>query len=278
MGGSNINLQVSYPYMAEALKSGSQALLERVWGDLPLQLHLEQVDDNGVLGITINADGLVDEDSSKRCVQQIVFTRVWLLIGPLVERLRWLRDQTSSGKRNTTVSAVGQVPPALSLHLRKLEQCWIVCKPDRVVIIFTVHLDDEVDVALGRTFCLEFAEARSEALPCSFSDSQKDEPPADLRGSQVSFVPNVGYLIFPLSDQVVRSATDERLISLAQPVMTFRNFFNFHLKMTKSYLHSRLRKKIEGWQQTMKSARRAPRKGQEIKRRTVTGKEFVQNA
>jgi actin related protein 2/3 complex subunit 2 len=283
---NEVLIQVSYPYLESTLEKGSQSLLEHAWEGLLTSGALaveKKVATDGpyhgslVLYVTINLERLVGDEAPKRCIQQLASTRIWLLSGPLVERLRWLRDSTSTAKKNVTVSAEGQVPPLLKLQVRQGEDCWIVCKKDRVVIIFTVHLDDEVDVALGRSFCLEFAEAKSEALKSSFSDSRKDEPPADLAGTQSSKAPNVGYLIFSLSDQVVRNATEERLISLAQPVMNWRNFFNFHLKMTKSYLHSRLRKKIETWQQTMKGARRAPRKGQE-KRRTAQGKEFVQSA
>merc|ERR1712043_55961 len=98
--------------------------------------------------------------------------------------------------------------------------------------------------------------------------------PTDLRATPPTTPPNVGFVTLTLSDQFVRNAPDERLYALAKPVMTFRNFFLFHLKHAKSYLHSRLRKRIDGWQQILVRARRAPRKGQELKR-LATGKVFV---
>lgn len=270
-----LHMDVSYPWLSGVLQHGSQSLLERVWDGLPLQLGVA----TDSLKVTVQADQLGDDVALReRCVQQLLYMRVWLLIGPLVEKLTWLRDNTATGgNRNTTVSNTAAPPPLVACQLRPHESCWIITKPDRVVVIFSVQLDDEGDIALGKNFCQEFAETNRKpsdsTLPCTFTEPK--EPPPDLRGLNVGAPPNVGYISLTVSDQQVRGLSDDRLQQLATPVMTFRNFFNFHLKNAKSYLHSRLRKRMEGWQQTMKQAKRAPRKGQEQKRRTIGGKEFV---
>jgi len=157
-----------------------------------------------------------------------------------------------------------------------METCWIVSKPDRVLVIVSVNLDDEVDVTLGRAFCQEFAETGRKptdfSLPCSFNEPK--EIPSDLRGITSEPLPNVGFLTLTLSDQCVRAAAEERLQALARTVMTFRNFFHFHLKHAKSYLHSRLRKRLDVWQKQLVKARRERRPGQEL-RRLATGKLFM---
>lgn len=265
---------VYYEYLAQVLQAGSQQLIERVWGDLPMQLDPSQID-QGVLDVTINCGGLGEDESLRQlCVERLANARLWFLMGPLVERLVWLRDATAGNTRNTTVAAnIDSVPPLATLQFRKLETCWIACKPDRITVIFTIHVDDEVDVALGRAFCQEFSETNRKPsdsqLPCTFSEPK--DPPQEIR-DQLSFAPNVGYISLTISDQALRKATEERVHALATPVMTFRNFFDFHLKNAKSYLHSRLRRKINTWQDQMKNARRQ-KKGQE-KRRLVSGKEF----
>lgn len=273
---SSLQLNIRYPFLQEVLPSGSQSLLEHAWEGLPLKLGVQ----NGQLEVSVQLEELGEDQACRqRCAQQLLMSRVYLLIGPLVEKLSWLRDATASGNRNTTVVNKAAVPPVLALQFRQLEQCWIICKPDRVTVVFTIHIDDDTDVALGRAFCQEFAETNRKSsdstLPCTFTEAR--EPPAILNGLQVPAV-NVGFLSLTLSDQCVRGATDERLYALAQPVMTFRNFFNFHLKNAKSYVHSKLRKRIQSWQLTMSKAKRAPRKGQEDKRRTIGGKVFIQKA
>ncbi|CAK0800559.1 unnamed protein product, partial [Prorocentrum cordatum] len=94
--------------------------------------------------------------------------RTWLLIGPLVGRLQFLRDAAQRARQAAATAApgdaagaaaraLGQPPPVVSLRVRRLETCWteIVSKPDRVQVILSIHLDDEVDVALARAFCQE---------------------------------------------------------------------------------------------------------------------------
>lgn len=273
---TTLRLSIRYPFLAEVLKYGSQDLLERVWEGLPLALSV----DNCVLGVSVDVPALGEDVATReRCVQLLLNTRIWLIIGPLVERLRWLQEATSGGRRNTTMSAnAAEVPPAVTLQVRQLETCWIVAKADRVLVIFTVHLEDEVDVALGRAFCQEIADPKmkdsSGGLPCSFFEPK--EPPAELRSVALNSLPNVGFLSLSVSDQVVRGASEDRLHAIARPVMTFRNFFNFHLKNAKSYLHSRLRKRLDRWEQELNRSRRTSRRSQE--KLLMSGKKFVPNA
>jgi len=271
-----LRLQVMYPFLSEVLKNGSEVLLDRVWVGLPLKLRVEaEAGKEQVLDIAISR-GAIGQDVEVRelCVRLLASVRVFLLIGPLVEKLRWLRE--ASHGHPATASAAGPPPPMLEIRIRDMETLWIVSKPDRVSVIAAVNLDDEADVALGRAFCQEFAETNRTPShftpPCSFAESK--DLPADLKSCPPANLPNVGFLTLTLSDQSVRGISEDRLHSLAIPVMTFRNFFLYQLKNAKSYLHSRMRKRLDGWQRELHGARRAPRKSQE-KRRLVSGKEFV---
>mmetsp|Transcript_60078 Transcript_60078/g.130300 ORF Transcript_60078/g.130300 Transcript_60078/m.130300 type:complete len:332 (+) Transcript_60078:71-1066(+) len=268
--GSVLHFQVRYPFLSAVLRHGSQNLLERVWAGLPLKLKVEA--QHGILNIAVNVQDLGEDIAARQsCAHLLASVRSWLFIGPLVERLRWLRDEAKRSAGSTVPSA----PPALlGLQVRQLEVCWIVLKSDRVVVIIGVHLEDEADTALARAFCQEFAETnrRDSSLPCLFSEPK--DVPSDLRALSLEAVPNVGFLTLTLSDQAVLGMSDERLYALARPVMFFRNFFMFHLKHAKGYLHSRLRRRLDGWQQQLARARRVKSQGQE-KRRLASGKEFV---
>eukprot|EP00913_Durusdinium_trenchii_P002532 g2341.t1 len=98
-----------------------------------------------------------------RCVQCLACTRIWLLIGPLVQRLAWLQDAVARGDeaakkapmnaQEARTQAIGQPPRPLTLQLQSQEWCGIVPKLDRIVVILSIHLEDEKDVALGRAFC-----------------------------------------------------------------------------------------------------------------------------
>lgn len=287
--GSVLKLQIRYPFLISVLRYGSQDLLERVWCGLPLQLKVDVED--AVLHVAVDANSLGDDEAARRrVVLLLASTRVWLLIGPLVERLRWLRGITDAAEARASSAPAGarasiiaaalpseQVPPILELQVRPAETCWIVPKADRVLVIISVHVDDEVEVALGRAFCQEFAEASRRpsdgSPPCSFNEPK--DLPNDLRNMPLKTpAPSVGFLTLSITDQHVRGASDDRLHALARPAMTLRCFFQFHLKKAKCYVHSRLRRQLDGWQHQLNLARRPSRRAQE-KRRLVTGKEFV---
>lgn len=232
----------------------------------------------------------------QRCMQLLASTRTWLLIGPLVHRLVWLRDAATAsaaaaakatpGNQAAAAAAAAGTPPApIELQLRKSETVWIIAKTDRVIVITSVHFEDEVDVTLARTFCQEFADSKSKsahfAPPCTFNEPK--DLPIDLRELKIPSMPNVGFLTLTLPDEAVyekktgRGVSDDRIYALARPVMTLRNFFHFHLKHAKSYLHSRLRRRIDGWHGQMNGARIAKKSGRDL-RRLATGKVFVPQA
>jgi hypothetical protein len=280
-GESSIQMQVGYRYLAEVWQNGSQAILERTWSCLPLRYGTTVDEETGcsVLDIRVSKAPIREKTLDLHAmVRLLASVRIFLLIGPLVERLRWLRG--ASHTHPAILKKAAAEPPALlALRVRDSETNWIVCKRDCVSIIITVHVDGEVDVAediaLGRAFCQEFAETIRHVghftPPCSF---ESKDIPSDLRNISIDTNPNVGYLTFTFSDQSVRDVSEERLHQMAIPVMTFRNFFLYQLRCAGTALHSRVRKVLDGWQRKLQSARRAPRRT-DARRRVVSGKEFT---
>lgn len=280
-------LKAIYPFLQALWKEGSQELLQRLWQHLPVRHALSGDGNELKVAVEKAAMNRLEREQAARCVQCLACTRIWLLIGPLVQRLAWLQDAVARGDeaakkapmnaQEARTQAIGQPPRPLTLQLQSQEWCGIVPKLDRIVVILSIHLEDEKDVALGRAFCQEFAETNRKgnefSLPCSFHEPKDKNTISDLRGLSMTTMPNVGFLSFTLTDQHVRGATEDRLMALARPVMTFRTFFLFHLKHTKSFLHSRLRKRLDHWQQQIGKARR--RRPAQEKRRLISGKEFV---
>ncbi|CAL1150101.1 unnamed protein product [Cladocopium goreaui] len=203
---------------------GTEELLQHVWQGLPVRFALAGRDDEMKIAVEKAALGRLEASEAARCVERISSTRIWLLIGPLVSRLSWLRDAVRKGdeaakkapasaskelslalkKMSAYVDmfgelrvslmllqspnaqekakamkvlweaeAIGQPPEACMLQLRNQESCAIVPKPDRIIVILSIHLDDETDVALGRAFCQEFAETnRHMAADLFFQNGQ----------------------------------------------------------------------------------------------------------
>ncbi|CAE7025218.1 unnamed protein product [Symbiodinium microadriaticum] len=166
MEGETLKLKVTYEFLANVLEHGSKELLEQVWADLPLRFAPVSTSE---LEVVLNTAALAEnQDLARRCVQQVATTRIWLLVGPLVAPLRWLREAVATGDKAAAAApqnaqqarkdAMGQPPAPIVLHVRQQETCCIVPKEDRILVILSIHLEDDVDVALGRAFCQEFAE------------------------------------------------------------------------------------------------------------------------
>mmetsp|Transcript_74958 Transcript_74958/g.163631 ORF Transcript_74958/g.163631 Transcript_74958/m.163631 type:complete len:385 (+) Transcript_74958:245-1399(+) len=308
--GPEIRLKVIYPYLMSVLECGSKKILSELLDSLPIRF-VEKPTESGEFTLGIDAAQLAaDENVRKLCATHLASLRNYILVGPLRERLLWLRGTVEKADeahknavpgngQNAAREAVGVIPQTLPFQVRHLEQCWLVCKADRVLVIMTINLEDEVDVALGRAFCQEFAEANRGAMdaskrmslrsgervppPCSFNEPK--EKPVDLRDLPDHEPPTVGYLTLMITDQMVRGATDKRLVALAKPIMTWRNFFHFHLKHAKSFLHSRLRQRLGEWEKDLSAARRPKKEGAQVIRRLYTdkkqhlgtGKEFTPN-
>lgn len=286
--GQELRLRVIYPYLGEVWGRGSQTLLDRVFAGLPVRCA--QPSGEGELLLSVDALALAeDEVARRRCAKLVASTRIWLLAGPLMERLLWLQGVSAGAGAGpgtaiaaiaAAAAAVRELPSPLHLQVRRLEDCWIVCKADRVLVVLSVHLEDEADVALGQAFCQEIADEstaqwingkpRDFSMPCSFNEPK--DLPHDVKGLLPSSMPNVGYLTLALSDQLVRGASEERLLALARPVMTWRNFFQFHLKHTKSYLHDQLRRRVGLMVEQLGKAKRKPKTSL---RRLASGREFV---
>jgi len=166
--GSVVKVKVLYPFLSEVLQHGLQEFLDHVWQGLPVQ-GLKAEPQHGLLQFEVDAASLGgDLETRKRCAQLLASTRIWLLVAPLVGCLRWLRNATDrareagmravpGGAAEAAAAAIGKPPAPICLQVRCLESCWIICKPDRVLVILSISLEDEVDVALGRAFCQEFA-------------------------------------------------------------------------------------------------------------------------
>jgi hypothetical protein len=289
--GTALSLRVRYPFLDQVLRHGSQDLFERLWEGRPdgsMKLSVDKDQNSLTLVVDLSAG---DETARKHAAVKMAATRITLLIGPLVERLKWLQSSVNEMAAVAKAAPPGEgsnaaakhaaqmkIPPMAEIQLRQMETMWLVTKPDRVVVIMSVSVEDDVDVALGRAFCQEFAETNRSSNastfqpPCSFNETK--EMPADIRG--VNFdrgLPNVGFISLTLTDQSVKGMSEDRLHALARPVMTFRIFFLFHLKHAKAYLHSRLRKRLDQWALHVAQTRRSKNSGKET-RRLASGKVF----
>ena len=215
--------------------------------DLTLQVNLDQVgpEDKATLKVIENLSAL------KRNV----------LGAPLDQCFAALKGSTSA-----------QLSP-IQIPYRKHEKIYIQPQADRIVVVYSVCFDDTTDQAIARVFLQEYAEAGrrvNNAPPISFGR----DPPLELRNvpGLKANSDHVGYLSVAVFPSHVD--TDAKKASAISMIQGFRNYLHYHIKTTKSYLHSRMRTRVDLLLHVLNRAH--PEKDpSKVSKKTISGKTFT---
>lgn len=128
----------------------------------------------------------------------------------------------------------------MTIKYRDEETIFVQPNYDRVTIIFSTGFKDETDQVLGKVFLQEFVDARRRALQNAPQVMFSKEPPLEVRksGFTSQLRADQSYITFVLFPQHIIPQRRERAISHIQ---TFRDYFHFHIKSSKAFVHSRMR-------------------------------------
>eukprot|EP00742_Colponemidia_sp_Colp-10_P000686 GILJ01000747.1.p1 GENE.GILJ01000747.1~~GILJ01000747.1.p1 ORF type:complete len:318 (+),score=44.37 GILJ01000747.1:92-955(+) len=164
----------------------------------------------------------------------------------------------------------GRVAPAAEVQFRRKEIMYVVPQEDRITVVFSVHFTEDTDAAIAKIFLLEFVEAKRQvnnAPPCSFSKEPQRElsrfPSAASADASV-----LGFISFTLFKEHI--ATPEKREKAVNLLQGFRNYLHYHIKASKSFLHSRMRARVDSMLQILNRA--IPEKEKEKK--TFSGRRF----
>ena len=101
----------------------------------------------------------------------------------------------------------------------------------------------------------------------------RNDPPLELQGQpglRGGRGENVGYITFVLFPRHLKDTKRDDVISHVQ---TFRDYFHYHIKASKAYIHSRMRRRTADFLQVLNRARP---ENQEKERKTASGRSFRQ--
>jgi len=134
------------------------------------------------------------------------------------------------------------IPGLVDIPLRSYnERMWVKQDgTDRITVIFSIEFQAHNDSVLGQVFCQEMASCKELGVP---SVSYSAKVPSELK--EVRTLPNgerVSYLTFVIYD---RHWKGNKMETAAFTLTTFRNYLHYHLKCCKSYLHTRMRTRVE---------------------------------
>lgn len=164
----------------------------------------------------------------------------------------------------------------LTINYRGREEA-IYIKPlfDRVTVVFLTIFQDETDKVFGRVFLQEFVDARKRSVQTAPQVLYSHrEAPRDILGSVAAQgSDNKGYVTFVLFPRhLVQGDKRENCITHIQ---VFRNYFHYHIKCSKAYMHSRMRFRVREFLKILNRAK--PENIEEGReRKTASGRRFAQ--
>ncbi|KAI1268753.1 Arp2/3 complex [Xylariaceae sp. FL1019] len=187
-----------------------------------------------------------------------------------------LKEAASKYTSEEAPQGVREGGDVMAIHYRDEEAIYVKASHDRVTVIFSTIFREETDRIFGKVFIQEFVDARRRAIQNAPQVLFRNDPPLELQGVPgVSSATNgeVGYVTFVLFP---RHLTPQRMPDVISHIQTFRDYFHYHIKASKAYIHSRMRRRTADFLQVL---RRARPENEEKERKTASGRSFrVQGA
>ena len=190
----------------------------------------------------------------------------------LVKKLSLIKSTVLGGAFDYFFDALLQEKPKtekFKFDLRGDTTLYFMPRDDRVTVIFAVDFFDRVDNTIAKVFLQEFVDSRRKigrAPPTSWGTA----PPTELHEWGITENQgNLGYISFAvLKNHVTGPGKKERVISILQ---SFRTFLQYHIKMSKSHFHSKMRHRVR---ELLKIKNRAQVHDEKKEKKTVGGKTF----
>ncbi|KAK4449512.1 Arp2/3 complex, 34 kd subunit p34-Arc-domain-containing protein [Podospora aff. communis PSN243] len=182
-----------------------------------------------------------------------------------------LREAASKFTSEEAPQGVREGGEVKAIHYREEEAIYVKASHDRVTVIFSTVFREETDRVYGKVFIQEFVDARRRAIQNAPQVLFRNDPPLELQG--VPGVKNtgtgeIGYVTFVLFP---RHLTHQRMADVISHIQTFRDYFHYHIKASKAYIHTRMRRRTADFLQVL---RRARPDSEEKERKTASGRSF----
>ena len=188
-------------------------------------------------------------------VRALASLRAAALGAPVRDALRALAEGGSTAAPATPV-------------LYRANEAYFVCPTnDGVTFVFPLRCKDASDATIACTFFGDFGKAKAVrgAPPCRWDR----EPPLELKGCrpELAHGANGGYVSFTLERRHVEGG---RLENAVWSTISFPAYASRHIKCSKAFFHSRMRKRTDSLLQTLRQAK--PER--KVEKKTASGRTF----
>jgi actin related protein 2/3 complex subunit 2 len=219
-----VRVSISMRCMAELRRAGADEMVDALYAPYKTAEPEPGYD----LTFAFDVDALPEDPDT--VIKKMSLLRRNLFCAPFEKAFAALADGSPK--------SVGRV----MLPYRKSENVWLIPHSDRIVVIFLVAFEDSTDQALARIFLQEFVEAQRRvraAPPVQFSRDVPMELTSERVVEPASFVGYVSFAMLP------RHVAGDKLEKAATLVAGFRAYLLYHVKASKSYLHTRMRLRVD---------------------------------
>ncbi|KAI9741107.1 MAG: hypothetical protein M1834_002820 [Cirrosporium novae-zelandiae] len=267
---TKILVSISVKCFQELIQYGAQDVLEREYGpfivapetgyDFSIQIDLESLPE--------------DAEARADLVKRVSLLRRNAMAAPFekaFDDFARLQEEASKFTTESAPEGVREGGEVMAIHYRDEEAIYIKASHDRVTVIFSTIFREETDRIFGKVFLQEFVDARRRAIQNAPQVLFRSDPPLEIQN--VPGLPNgetgeIGYVTFVLFP---RHLTPQRREANISHIQTFRDYFHYHIKASKAYIHSRMRRRTADFLQVLNRARP---ENEERERKTASGRTF----
>ncbi|QBZ55547.1 hypothetical protein PoMZ_00446 [Pyricularia oryzae] len=214
-----------------------------------------------------------------------------------------LKEEASKYTSEEAPQGIREGGEVMAIHYREEEAIYVKASFDRVTVIFSTIFREETDRVYGKVFIQEFVDARRRAIQNAPQVLFRNDPPLELQGVpgvKDTGTGEIGYVTFGMNppfwpQHVVsvpgslrranfvrlltkafavlfpRHLTPQRMPDVISHIQTFRDYFHYHIKASKAYIHTRMRRRTADFLQVL---RRARPDSEEKERKTASGRTF----
>ncbi|KAL2138724.1 hypothetical protein VTI28DRAFT_6329 [Corynascus sepedonium] len=267
---TKIQVSIQIRCFQDLLRYGAEEVLNREYG--PYVVPPEPGFDFSIL---VDLENLpAEQEARDELVKKISLLKRNAMAAPFEQAYQehyHLKQEAAKFTTEEAPQGVREGGEVKAIHYREEEAIYVKASHDRVTVIFSTIFREETDRVFGKVFIQEFVDARRRAIQNAPQVLFRNDPPLELQG--VPGVKNtgtgeIGYVTFVLFP---RHLTPQRMPDVISHIQTFRDYFHYHIKASKAYIHSRMRRRTADFLQVL---RRARPDNEEKERKTASGRTF----
>lgn len=267
---SKILVSLAVKCYKELLQYGAERVLEREYGQ-----YIVAPEVGYDFSLQVDLDNLPgDQEGKDELIRRISLLKRNAMAAPFeraFDQHSKMSEEASKYTRESAPEGVAEGGEVMAIHYREEEAIYIKASHDRVTVIFSTIFREETDRIFGKVFLQEFVDARRRAIQNAPQVLYRNEPPLELQnvpGLSKATDGEVGYVTFVLFP---RHLTVQRREESISHIQTFRDYFHYHIKASKAYIHSRMRRRTADFLQVLNRARP---ENEEKERKTASGRTF----